>query len=354
MDIYVFNKQLNRIGVIDTYNTFIWNRKYYDVGDFELHLPLVPTNLELLCIGNIICKNNDLKEAGYINYRNLIQEENGEEKLIIKGKSLKGYISNRIIWNTTQLKDKAEICIRKLVNENCIVPSNENRKINNLILGGLKNFNQELNYQVSYKNVMDEINKISLMNNLSSRINLDYINKKLIFEVWQGLDRTTNQNINSWVVFSEEYDNVLKQYYVDSSINYKTTCLIAGKGEGAARIKEVLGDNQKGLDRKEVFFDARDIEDVNSLNTRGIQKLEQFKRIVTFDSVINVRSNLDYRKDYDLGDIVTFKAKQWGQILHTRITEIQEVYDTNGFSINCTFGNKIPTLVDVIKDMQNN
>jgi len=40
-----------------------------------------------------------------------------------------------------------------------------------------------------------------------------------------------------------------------------------------------------------------------------------------------------------------------GVTIDTRITEVEEVYEESGFSLNITFGNNIPTLINKIKQV---
>ena len=87
------------------------------------------------------------------------------------------------------------------------------------------------------------------------------------------------------------------------------------------------------------------------LNDRGNNKLAETKEIQTFDSKINVTSNLVYKTDYDLGDIVTCTSKKWGITINSRITEIEDIYEEKGLSISATFGNNVPTLIDKIKQV---
>lgn len=85
------------------------------------------------------------------------------------------------------------------------------------------------------------------------------------------------------------------------------------------------------------------------LNDRGNNKLAETKEIQTFDSKINVTSNLVYKTDYELGDVVACTSKKWGITIKSRITEIEEIYEEKGLSINATFGNNVPALIDKIK-----
>ena len=74
-----------------------------------------------------------------------------------------------------------------------------------------------------------------------------------------------------------------------------------------------------------------------------------YHEVKTFDTSINKDANIKYIDDYNLGDIVTIFDKRWGITIDTRITGISEIYDTNGVSLEITFGNNIPTLMQIIK-----
>lgn len=54
-------------------------------------------------------------------------------------------------------------------------------------------------------------------------------------------------------------------------------------------------------------------------------------------------------QDWDLRDIVTVQDRKWGVTLNSRVKEIKEIYEVNGFNLECTFGNSIPNLLDRIK-----
>lgn len=362
MELYIFDRDLNFRGILDTFFSLRWIRRYHKYGKFELHCALTPTSLELFKRENIVWKKGD-EEAGYIEYRNIKQDTDGKEILVVRGKFLIGYLNRRIIWGQEMLKTTVENAMKTLVNKNCIIPSDINRVIPNLVLGTNKELLQTIDYQVSYKNLLDELESLSLTSELGYRALIDIQNRKMIFDIYEGLDRSAGQNVNAPAIFSKEFENVLEQEYTDSLNNYKSLVLIAGEGEGTARELVTVGQGQ-GLDRFEMFVDARDLQskDENNnvipiadyrkmLEERGRNRLAECTDIQTFDSRINVRSNLVYKQDFDLGDIVTCTSKSWGITINTRITEIEEIYEENGFNVNVIFGNNIPTLIDRIKQV---
>lgn len=358
MELYIFDRELNFQGILEDYSSLIWRRKYSKCGEFELHCSI--DNLELLKKGNIIWKKDD-DEAAYIEYRNLKQDTTGKEILVLKGKFLTGYLGRRIIWEMKNLNTTSELAIRELISNNATNPMDIDRKIDLMALGEVKNYTQTTNIQVSYKNLLETVEEITNTSELGIRTLIDIQNKQMTFDIYEGLNRTANNGINPPAIFSQEFENILEQEYTDSLNNYRNTVLVAGQGEGSNR-ELVSLENGQGLDRYEMFVDARDLQskDENDnvipiveyrklLEDRGISKLSEHKEIETFDSKINLNSNLVYKKDFDLGDIVTCTSKKWGITIDTRITEIEEVYEESGRQINVTFGNEIPTLIDVIK-----
>jgi len=362
MEIYVLDRELDFKGILEEYTSLIWRRRYSKHGDFELHCSLTPDTLILLKKGNVIWKKDD-DEAGYIEYGNLKQDTAGKEVLVVKGKFLTGYLARRIIWEMKNLNTTSELAIRELINSNVINPIDTTRKIDLMALNEVRNYTQTINKQVSYKNLLETIEEIAGVSELGIRTLLDLENKLMIFDIYEGLNRTAGQSVNPPAIFSKEFENILEQEYTDSLNNYRNTVLVAGEGEGSDR-EFIALENGQGLDRYEMFVDARDLQskDENDnvipiaeyrklLEDRGISKLSEHKEIKTFDSKVNLNSNLEYGSDFNLGDVVTCTSKKWGVTINTRITEIEEIYEQDGFKVSVTFGNNIPTLIDKIKQV---
>ncbi|EJO5347039.1 siphovirus ReqiPepy6 Gp37-like family protein [Clostridium botulinum] len=381
MELYIFSRDLELKGILDTFTSLRWVRRYSKTGEFELHCALNSNTLDLLKRENIIFKKGDV-EAGYIETRQLKIGEDGQEYLEVKGKFLTNYLDRRISWDRVSFDGKTEDLMRALVNYNAINPTNIDRKIPNLTLGSLKGFNEDIKYQNSFGNIIECLENISNTNNLGYRNLLNIKNRKIVFDIYKGVDRTINNGTIAPCIFSRDFENILEQEYMSSLNNYKNTTLIAGAGEGKDRKLTSIG-NTKGLDRFELYVDARDLNDKEEkkkmvvdrdeegnvtgeheetyeveipwdryepqLLQRGKEKLEECKEIQTFDSKINVLGNNKYKVDFDLGDIVTVVDKKWAIRIDTRITEIEEVYEEKGLEVNVTFGNNIPTIIDRIK-----
>ncbi|MBO0538459.1 hypothetical protein EXQ27_07295 [Clostridium botulinum] len=259
MELYIFNRDLELKGILDIFTSLRWIRRYNKTGEFELHCALDSNTLELLKRENVIFKKNDV-EAGYIETRQLKIGEDGQEYLEVKGKFLANYLDRRISWDRVSFDGKTEDLMRELVYYNAINPTNLDRKIPNLILGDLKGFNEDIKYTNSFGNIIEQLENISNTNNLGYRNILDIKSRKILFDVYKGVDRTINNGTIAPCIFSRDFENILEQEYMDSLNNYKNTCMIAGAGEGKDR-KITSIENGKGLDRYELYVDARDITD---------------------------------------------------------------------------------------------
>lgn len=361
VEVYIYDAELNPIYVTDAVSSLIWTRRYFASGEFELHVPLTQEILEVFTIGNVVRLYGD-DEAGIIENRTLSQNESGTEEIAVTGKFISGLLGRRIIWGRETLRSRAEYAMRKVIEKNAVNPDNPDRVIPYFVLGAEKGYTERVGFQTSYSNLLDTVEDIARISGLGFKTVFDYANKQFVFEVFRGLDRTFGQMVNPPAVFSTEFENVFTQEYVEGVGNYRNVTLVAGEGEGLERTITVVGEGV-GLDRFEMFVDARDLRSkdeegnqigeelyISILQTRGLSKMAECQRIQTFDATINtVGAGFVYREDFDVGDVVTIANNRWGVMMNTRIIEVQEVYEPNNYHVYATFGNKVPTLIDKIK-----
>lgn len=348
--IKIIDKSFNFLGEIDDYESLIFTRSWGGIGGFEIHINANKNYTGMLRKENIIFINE--KKAGVILYREISTEDN--ERLIVKGQQLKTYLGRRITLPPTgraqdYKNDYVENIMKHYVEANCVNPADTKRKIERLKIAPLKSRGIKTQYQTRFKNLAEELEKLSLISGLGWDVYLDLKNKEFVFDVFEGRDLTAAQSILPPAIFSVDYDNISSQKLIESAVGYKNTGYVGGQGEGTDRAIQVVGEDAQDLGRCEVFIDARDIEDSGDLSERGMQKLEELKEVITFDNEILTQSNLVYGEDYNLGDLVTAKNTKWQVILDSRISEVTEIYEVGGYRINAVFGNNIPTLVEKIK-----
>lgn len=348
--IRILDRQYNLLGEIDDYESLMWTRKWHKSHSFEININVNKKNTEHLQKENIILFG-DLQ--GIIRHRE-VEVREASENLLIKGSSLGHLLSRRVTVPVSgqaydTVNSNVETIMKNYVNNNAISPTDINRIIPNLILAVNQGRGESLRYQTRYKQLDEELEKLSIKSGLGWYIKLDYNNKQLIFDVVEGKDLTANQTVNNPVLFSIDFDNIKEQSYIDSDFNYKNQGYVGGQGEGVDRVIAEVGDNKVGLDRIETFIDARDVDDNLDLEARGALKLSEMDMLKSFESEVEPYSNFKYKEDWDLGDIVTVQNKKWNVTLDSRITEVTEIYEQGGFRLDVNFGNTVPTLIEKIK-----
>ena len=342
MEIRVYNSTLEFQGVIENQTSLIWTRKYAETGFFELYAPITEDNLKFLKEGNIIWKRGS-DDAGVIEDIKL-EESHLKNEITAKGRFLESYMDRRIIKGTFSFKGTTEKAMRAMLSTEPL-PLVE--------LGELNGFTETVDFQATYKNLLTYEQKLAKGSALGFRFRPNFNDRKIIFEVYKGVDRTTAQRVNNRVIFSESYNNLNNTIYRENKQLYKNVAYVGGEGEGAARKIVVVGD-ATGLERREMFVDARDLQSEGLstaeyealLRTRGEEALQNNLASSSFECNTGADVNFQYKKNYDLGDIVTVKKNKWGITANKRITEIREIYEYGGMSIEPTFGDALPETID--------
>lgn len=337
-NMYVYTKDIEFIGIIDFFSSLRWRRKYYETGEFELHLPLNEQTKKFLVKDNLIVRE-DAVEVGIIETYTI--DDAGEKGIdvTIYGRFLSSILDRRIIKNTIKFKGSFLDGERELLRNMTPFSRLEIRETQ------LKSDN--VMFQCSYKNVASYLTKLAKLSTIAHRIVVDIPNKKYIYENYQGLDKTETQSLNPRFEFSEDRANIESAEYMYSAKSEKNYALVGGQGEGSNRVLvEVKNGDFSDMDLREIFVDASsetkeetmsDSDYQEVLKTKGKENL--FNETETIEVTVYAD---DYKKKneagWDLGDIVTIKKESWDILMRQRIIEIEEVIEENNQKIFATFG----------------
>lgn len=332
-DIYVYTRDLELIGIIDFFSSLRWRRKYYEAGEFELHIPLNSQTEKYLKKDNLIIRD-DAIEVGIIESFTINDAGDDGVEVIIYGRFLSSILDRRIIKSKINFSGKILSGERKILNE--MTPFSK------LLISEATLDSDSVVFQVSYKNVYEYLVTLAKISSIAHRISVDIPNKKMIYENYQGLDRTETQSINPRYEFSEDKSNIDVADYTYSAKTEKNYVLVGGQGEDKNRIMvEVTSGNNKDFDLRETFVDAKSenqgdltlAQYKETLKTKGSEKLVESTETLE----VTVYAD-DYKKLWDLGDIVNIKKESWGIVMKQRITEIEETIENNNQKIFATFG----------------
>lgn len=340
---YVFDNSLELAGLVESFEYLRWTKRYNRCGSFELKAIATDENIMLLQLGNILWLNSD-EEAGIIEYVEISHDD--REIITVSGQFATSYLSRRIIWNTETLNDTLSDCVGQLLQNHIINPSDADRKMDFLHYIN-DNITEPISTQISYRNLMDAIMGLCEASDVGIKTVFNPTAKTFTVRLYKGTQ--------SQAVFAEEYENLISQIFTQSVVDYSNIVLIGGEGEGAERVFVTIGGGV-GVDRREIFVDAKDLRSEDfpddytiALLFRGQSKLSERIMTQSFDSTFNPHGNLRYKIDFDLGQVVKVLSKKWGVTLETRITEIEETYYADGQSLDVVFGKGILTLPQKLK-----
>lgn len=362
--LYVCNENFERLGFIGNFSYLLWRKKYGPGSEAELHVDVTMKNIELLKKGNIIFRQDD-NEAMFIYYRQF-DDSNGVDQLVIKCFSLTRWTDRRILWKQYDFNTTPEQIMRQSIIENMISPTDPNRKIAQVQLATVKNIGKAIQQQISYKQVFEVCENLCTTHDIGMRCLFD--GRTLKYDFYEGTNRTINQSLNPRIILSKNRSNLLKRTYEDADNDLKTTALIGGAGEGVARKTATIGVSYKGLSRREIFIDAREISDTREfageqipipldeynrlLIAKGNEKIAEYTEFIGFDCELDVtKENTKYNEDFFLGDLITIKDDELGILMNSRVMQADEVFQQDGKSIYVTVGKSVPTLPEAIKRM---
>lgn len=346
MEVRFYNAEMNFIGLMENQRSLIWTRKFYEPGKMRLYAPLTDDNIRLTEKGNLVWKHGS-QEAAVIEDRT-VKDTPEEQQIEISGRFLSSYMSRRLIRPTVSFSGKTEVAMRKLLSDAEALPR--------VVLGDLNGFEETISFQATYKDLLQYETKLAKCSGIGFRFRPDFNEKRIYFETYKGKDRSLGQSVNNRVIFSERYDNLNSVESRENDQLLKTTVYVGGSGTGSERVIVTIGDEYTGLERRELFVDARDLtqddgmtlsEYREKLRQRGLEKLAEYQESRAVSCVTDANANFIYKTHYDLGDIVTVKKINWGISVNLRITELEEVYESeNGLVVHPIFGSPLQEEID--------
>lgn len=367
--IRVIDLDFNLYGEIDKFESLQVTRKWHGIGELELRVNRYMPKVDELIKGRIIFLYNQLNKAFVIRHKEIELDEDGKESenWIIRAPSLKTWFADNLTmppegFAYDKINANAETVLHHYATTQAISPHDSANRLP-VVSGNNLNRGDPIEWQSRFKNLAEELEKVSLASGIGWNVDIDIINKRFVFNTYAGRDLTHRQQTNPPAIFSPEFGTLRSLAYVESELDFKNVAVVAGQGEGADRRIVIVGDlNATGFDRRVLFVDARDVyeedeegnplsesEIVQQLESRGLQKLKEYQQELFFEGQTLPVSRLIYQKDYDLGDVVTLQNKDWNLTMDARITEVKEIYEAGKIDLELTFDNSRPTFISKIK-----
>jgi hypothetical protein len=348
MDIYVFDKSLTFVGIIDNYSSLIWDTHYYGYGDFEIYAGVNDISLDLIQPDFYLCRKQDVGETTLenimvINTINITTDHDAGDYIAVTGRGLKSICDKRVVAEQIQLNGTLQQCIYSVLKDNFVSPTETLRTISNFTLDtkeldGLPT----VTMQVTGRAIGEWIQSICMAYGYGWDIRID--GTDFVFYLYNGTDRSYLQDVNGYVIFSPNFDNLIASEYLLDKNSHKNSAVIAGEGEGLDRRTVIVGD-ASGIDRDEIYIDARDLSsddgaisdaDYNAaMQERASEEISKYLIQQTFSAELELR-NYRLGTDFSLGDTVQI-INEYGIEASAKMIEIVESEDESGRKIVPTF-----------------
>lgn len=360
----------------------MWN--YYECGTFELTINKSKANTSKLQIDNMLIVNKDDEKILLIDKVETTTNKNSKT-MKVSGTCIKGIAKRRIVATNGYdriAETEAENVIKHYIKNHLVESHYDNirtpeRDVSWIKIAKSQNRGIKTVWQARLTGLHEELKHISEDTGLGWKGILNRTEKCIDFDCYKGRDRSVRQieSGNShqflekytheelekytheamegykkvpYIIFSETKRNLVDAKTTNDYTNHKNVGYVAGKGENENRLITVLG-NATGFDRREVLIDLNNIEEPDELNAEGQKKLDTYKTIQSVEGKVYQIPNMEYGKDYFLGDIVTLESD--GMYEDKRIIQAKEIYERNNITVELGFGDKVPSLAEQIKKL---
>jgi hypothetical protein len=265
LQIDIYDTNLNRVGVLQTWVSMVWREDYNNVGKFQIEVQLADDAVKLLKPWNY-CGLRGRKTVM------VIQSVQITDNRIVANGAAAVWLLDKRISTEVYRRVNAEAAMHEIVEcmtpWPCVEP------------GELVGFEDVYPNQTSDGTVLEYCRTIGETVDMGFRLRKD--GQRLLFECYKP---TLNDNAR----YSDKYGNISDTTYTISDIGVANVALVAGAGEGDARMHvEVGAVDAVGAERFETYIDARNIqpgetetmeEYYERLVHHGEQKLVEMRRV---------------------------------------------------------------------------
>lgn len=332
--IAVYNPlDLTRVGFVGHMESFLWIRRYFDSGEFEIIAPLTENNRKCFSLHNLVKPSHD-GEVGVVNSISIQENQDELPMITASGLFYAGHLGIRAAL-------ERDGTLAGLIRLNCASPSIPERKFPGLVLGNVAELSFDSADTVG-RPVTGILKTLALANGFGWRVVMDEARRILTFETYNGLDRRESQTENPRAVFSQKRKNFGQCSYVENDTDAVNVVLGVYENGG---LFTTVGEAPDPLSRYEGYVSVSHSTGQAVLK----QKCEDKLRETALSLTGTVTRTAGYRKKWNVGDLVTVRHEDWRVSMEQRIYAVQETWDGSGYILDVTFGSPQKEITDFLK-----
>lgn len=357
MEFFKFNPSgeqtlLEQGELINDLTSSMWVERYFTPGEFSFETQLSSGLMEFLPLGTLI-SHVDTLEVMIVENHEITETVNEDANVTITGRSFVSFLENRIVGvnaartNPTivpYILDAANSWnqIVTMINQHIVTPTNTGDSIANITA-------RHTIAGTSGESVERTIDRGTLWERVSELLKVDNLGIKTVRKnSFSGVSAANTDIViyrgddqSATVIFSWKSGDLDSANYLFSQKDEKNSAMVVGQ-----YVYTVVDAGPDKYDRRMMLVSATDIDGnlgqtpaggapitdvINALAVRGYQALLAQNSITISQADVSKTSQYQYRRDYNVGDLVTLDGN-FNQTAVMRVIEYAEIEDENGES----------------------
>lgn len=341
--------------------SYEYTKRWTKSGDFTLVFSFDKEILQALRLNGTIYLDTDWLFIQNISY-------NGKQ-ITVTGKDCKALLETRVAIpdNTgytgySSVSGTTAYCIEQYLNQNCINPTDTNRKLPLVFEGGATGLLSD-SYMARFEYLSDIVTAMCENADIGYDIRGYIASSGFKFYTLKGVDRSFDQDVNPRVIFSSSWRNIVSEVFEHGVENVFTAVYGTDNGNYSKLVERNPDYPQQALDMSNPSDIAKIVKGIARREcnvTVGISNSDSwFEKYALNEVKDNIETESfdiavpfsNYGTDYSLGDIVTIKDDFLNNRFNRVITEVTKSYSQGQRSISLVLG--IPKQKPVQKIINN-
>lgn len=313
----------------DRISSYEYTKRWTKSGNFTLAFPFDKEILQALKLNGTIYFDGDWLFIQSISYSG--------QQITVTGKDCKAFLESRIALpdNTgytgyTSVSGTTAYCIEQYLNQNCINPTDINRKLPLVFEGGATGLLSD-SYMARFEYISDIITAMCENAGIGYDIRGNIAGSGFKFYTLKGVDRSFNQDLNARVIFSSHWRNIVSQSFergVDNLLN-------AVYATDVDEVSQLVATTASGISRRECNVNVGISHTDSWFEKYALKEIKDNVATESFDIAVPYSG---YGTDYSLGDIVTVKDDFAGGFYNRAVTEVTKSFSSGQRSISLVLG----------------
>lgn len=343
--------------IVNGLSSKMWIERYLEAGEFTFVSPATAEMQNRLPIGSFV-SHVDTREIAIVESQEIVEDEDEEAELVIRGRSLETINEQRIVGGnkvfpttgapldyTMSVNSAAAQAVQMiyehtdvdaLLDPNDAFPYIHSSSLDPSPVG------DPIGRTFSRRTLYETLLELLSFENLGIKVTRPGPDGPLwvgepttMLHIHRGVDKTDS------IVFSSDTGEIERAEYIWSNKNFKNSAIVSGRW-----VETIVVTAANGYDRRIMHIDASDIDGqfeeaptgfaytdvIDALVRRGQSTLATQRNVaLTRAEVSKNASRAAYRTDFDVGDLITVNGS-FNESSVMRITEYVEIEDETGSS----------------------